>query len=232
MHAGRTLVELDTLLALGVVPVTVGSLDGRRSPRWRVVAREADIAVVDAFAGADLARLRAERVELVVVSSQLAQTTPVEMADYRRLGVPVVRIPDDDVAKQLRIVGDAVELPQRAENLAATLERRLDAFSPSWRPRSICAFTDRGDGQLHVTTPDAPLGVLLRRVGLPSPTCPPRAQRADRPDTVTIPRSRLRELDAELLIGLDLNAVPRLDRGRPAVRPDDTPCVSRPRQLA
>lgn len=207
VHAARSLVEFDTLLAMGVVPVTVGSTGhlGSRPLGWTALAQEAHIAVMDTFGGADIAMLRTARVELVVASSQLARTAPAEMADYLRLGVPVVEIPHDDVPEQLRRVGAALSLPERAENLATTLELRIDTFNPAWRPRSICVFTDRGDGSVYVTTPHAPLAVLLRQLGLPSPTCPPHAHHLGRPDTVAIPRSRLRELDAELLLGLDLD---------------------------
>lgn len=204
-HAGRTLVELDTLLALGVVPTTVGRHCTRAHSPWQALAQEADVGVIDAGSEDGAGRLRAAGVDLVIVSCALAATAPREMACYRSLGIPIVALPGSDVGEQLRLVGAALDLDDRAANLAAEVELALDAFRAPRRPASIVAFTDRGDGQVHVFTGTSAPGRFLRRLGLPDLTHP-SVDDTTEPDSVAVPRRRLAELDADLLLGLELSA--------------------------
>lgn len=201
-HAARSLAELDTLLALGVVPATVGSAPARAGEGWRCVAAEAGIVVVEAGAAAELS---AAQVDLVVVSTEVARAHPVEHESYLSLGVPVVQIPAGDVVEQVRIVGEATGSTGPAQRLQAEIRRRFAGFHPASRPASIVVFTCDADGRAHLLPATCPLGALLGDLGLPAPDASvagPAPGAAPRPLTA----QAWPDLDADLLVGLELVA--------------------------
>lgn len=214
--AARTLMELDTLLALGVVPAAVGSRGGVGEPAWRAVAAEADIPVVDLDRPEHVIERLAELgIDLVVTSSVLA-AVPEELDAYGRLGVPVLTLPADDVGGQLRLAGAALDLDARAARIADRSRHAVPDRAS--RPRSLAVFTGDLDGAVHLVTATSPLGRLLRAYGLPDPAGSGAHGRS-------VVRAKLSDLDVDLVIGLELTtgmlerieADPRFAR-LPAVR--------------
>jgi len=203
VFAVRSMSEMDTVLALGVVPAAYGSFPGRALHPWQVRAGARESQAMNATGGVNLEQLVAEGIDLVVATAVRLEALGEEIADYQRIA-PVVAVPELAFAEQLRIAAESLGIDgARARARAAELERLLDAFRPPTRPASIVVFTSYEPGTVLVFTATSNASRLLRRVGLPALPDLGRPEPGGQVTTLSV--ERLGDLDADVVLGLDFD---------------------------
>jgi ABC-type Fe3+-hydroxamate transport system substrate-binding protein len=122
--------------------------------------------------------------------------------------VPILTLPEGDFAAQLRIVGEALGLEDKAAAKAAEIAKLFADYTPPRVPQSIKAFGTYGDGTFYMFKPQAGLSKMLEQFGMPPLTVPTDVGDAEiDPEAVHgISLELARELDADLLIGTSYGA--------------------------
>lgn len=198
------LYPLDALLALGVEPALIGTVDAAWEPLSYQAAAAGVPTLVAGAAGPNIETLVAAGIDLIVIYAPAADYYRSE-ADLRPAGAPIVALPDMDFAAQLRIAGAALALEAEAEREVAAIERLVSGYRPPRVPASIEAFCSYNDGAFFMYKAESPLSRMLDLFGLP-PLSPPPVSWDPGRDPVWAPDISLEaipELEADLLIGLD-----------------------------
>ena len=216
----------DIVAALGATPLLVATDDYSDAPGLEHVTRlgkDLDI---------DVPRLAATRPDLVLGSLSVPGMDRV-IAEVRAAGLPLlildpVSVPD--VLRDLRAVGEALNLPAQAEAAARTLETELAALRGpyarpprvvvEWWPRPIIAATRDS----WVTDLLAGLGAVNAFAERPGRSTPLHLHevRDARPDLIVCSWCGAKKLRAEVIeargLGVPVTCIPESGLGRPGPR--------------
>ena len=202
VYAARTSYELDTLLALGVVPELYGTVTGRTLSSWQTGVADAETVDVSG-GGPDIEAILAARIDLVIISELFANGLPEEVEAYQQIA-PVVIVPIGlDFAEQLRIVAECLDIPAvDVQSTLAEIETVYDDFTVAEPPASI-ALISSSDANIFFLTPTSPAAALLERLGLSAPTLPDAVEVQG---VVAVASEEvLGDLNADVILGLTTN---------------------------
>jgi iron complex transport system substrate-binding protein len=195
------MIALDVLLAMGVKPAMIVAWEGWELASYQSAA--ADVPVLLTAGELNLERVLAERIDLILMSAY--PTAPVDFKRIPNNPLPVISLPQGDFEAQLRMVGAALNMEQRADELAAQVAQTLAGFKPARMPASVKAFGTYGDGSFYLYKPDSGFSKTLERFGLPplSVSSTVGDQMIDPEAVHNISLEQMAEMEADLLIGLN-----------------------------
>ena len=202
VYAARTSYELDTLLALGVVPELYGTVLGRTLGSWQMGV--ADAKMVDVSGGGpNIEAILAARVDLVIISELFANAFPEEIEAYQQIA-PVVIVPIGlGFTEQLRIVAECLDISSvDVQNTLTEIEAVYDDFTVAELPASIALIASSGTNVFFLT-PTSPTAALLERLGLPEPTFPDAVEVQG--VTAVASEEVLGDINADVILGLTTN---------------------------
>jgi iron complex transport system substrate-binding protein len=202
--------NLDALLALGVTPVLIATYEGFTLLPWQSAATGVPFLLM-ANGVPNQEKVLAEQIDLVVTAEYPTRTRAerderLPFADR----IPIVSVDFADFEGQLKIVGDAMGLEQRAATKAAEITRLFADFKPTRTPTTVKAFGTYGDGTFYMFRAASGLSAMLTRFGLPPLTAPTTiGDQAIDPEAVhSISLEQMQELEADFLIGTGYTVSP------------------------
>ncbi|MGC4108420.1 MAG: ABC transporter substrate-binding protein [Thermomicrobiales bacterium] len=202
VYCVRNFVDMDTCLALGVIPAGWGTFPGRNLQPYQVAAGGKDNGI-DVTDGINFEEMLSRDVDLVIGSKASLDILPEEVAAFAEINIPVVALPELDVLEQLRIAGEAFGREDEAARVSQEFSATVQAFTPGVMPTSLSILMGFDTTEFYLYTAASVASKSLEELGLPALSTPvlPAAD-AERQDYVTLSLERAADIDAEWVIGL------------------------------